>query len=220
MLDNPYNIQADASPLRPAPKTSDIIGIMAYDPKIHHRRSFRLRGYDYTLPGAYFVTIVAWRRQPLFGEIIAGEMHLNASGEVIKRCWLRLPSHHPVRLDAWVIMPNHFHAVILLDDPGKGEASASDMLDNPYHIQADASPLRPAGTRPGSLGAIIQNFKSITTRKINQIHSTPGAAIWQRNYYEHIIRSQAEWERIHAYIFANPDRWEEDELYGRSIRSE
>jgi len=187
---------------------------MSYDPKKHHRRSIRLKDYDYTRPGAYFVTLVTWQRQHRFGEIIDGEKHLNTPGDILKSCWLRLPDHFPVRLDAWVIMPNHFHAILLLQDSRKGEASAHVDLIHPSAHQADASPRQPIGTQPGSLGAILQNFKSVTTRKINQIHNSPGVPVWQRNYYEHILRSEAEWQRIYSYIVANPHRWIEDQLFG------
>lgn len=99
------------------------------------------------------------------------------------------------------------------------EASAPGNRSNLFTPPVDASPQQPLGTKPGSLGAILQNFKSITTRKINQMRSSPGALVWQSNYYEHIIRNAQEWERIHAYILANPHRWSEDRLYRQSSHS-
>lgn len=205
---------------------------MKFDPSIHHRRSIRLKDYDYSQSGVYFITLVAQDRANLFGEITDGVMCLNRVGEVIRSTWLRLVDLFPIRHDEWVIMPNHLHAIMWILDLSTGEASASrDFLD-PWRSLADASPQRQAiGTRSGSLGAIIQNFKSISTRKINQNRSETfannyhavllpskadaspkgGIRIWQRNYYEHIIRDQPELDRIRQYITDNPHQWEEDQ---------
>jgi hypothetical protein len=145
---------------------------MPYDTFKHHRHSIRLRGYDYTQAGAYFVTIVAHNRECLLGDVVDGEMHVNETGQIVVECWNALPAHFPnVELDAFVVMPNHIHAIIVLK--GKGEAFANS---------ANASPLQPHGTAPGSIGAIIQNFKSVSTRKINQHRDPAGTPIWHRNY--------------------------------------
>ena len=188
---------------------------MKYDPNIHHRRTIRLKDYDYTQPGAYFVTLVTSQRLCLFGEIAAGIMHLNLLGRTVMNNWLNLPSFFPIRLDAFVVMPNHFHGIIWIDGERTGEASAGARTSSSHSPAADASPQPPKGTQPNSLGAIIQNFKSITTRRSNQIQSSPGLRLWQRNYYEHIIRDEAELARIEAYIQANPSRWEEDREFFR-----
>jgi putative transposase len=96
---------------------------MPYDPNRHHRRSIRLKGYDYTQPGAYFVTLVTYERMPLFGEIVNGEMRLNDIGRVAERCWLDIPSHFPhVALDAFVIMPNHVHGILWIIESPPGTA--------------------------------------------------------------------------------------------------
>ena len=176
-----------------------------YDPQKHHRRSIRLKGYDYTQPGAYFVTLVTWQRECLFGEIEGETMRLNPVGELVQHAWLRLPSFFPIRLDAYVLMPNHFHGIICM-----GEASAEKALPGIKIVPADASPQPPKGTQPGSLGAIIQNFKSTSTRRANQITASRGLPLWQRNYFERVIRDEAELARIVAYIQANPSRWQED----------
>jgi putative transposase len=186
---------------------------MPYNPQVHHRRSIRLKGYDYTLPGAYFVTLVAWQRECLFGTIQDDESVLSQVGNTVAACWRHLPAFFAIRLDEWVIMPNHFHGILLIEAQGKGEASVSAARAvSQFHL-ADASPQRPIGTPPGSLGAIVQNFKSITTRKINQLRHTPGVPVWQHNYYERIIRDEAEWDRIRQYILDNPRRWQEDDEY-------
>lgn len=178
---------------------------MPYDSQFHHRRSIRLRGYDYTSAGAYFVTICAQGRECLFGEVSGGWMRLGTLGECVASVWQAIPDHFPgVELDARVVMPNHMHGII--------------VLVGAKHLRsaANASPLRGShGTQPASLAAIIQNFKSVSTRKINVARGTPGARVWQRNYYEHVVRGEADLRRIHDYIAHNPAKWETDRLYSR-----
>jgi REP element-mobilizing transposase RayT len=90
---------------------------MKFDPAKHHRHSIRLQGYDYTRPGAYFVTTVTWQREPLLGEVVGGVMRLNAFGKIVQAAWLDLPRHYPhVQLDAFCILPNHVHGIIVLSD--------------------------------------------------------------------------------------------------------
>lgn len=182
---------------------------MRFDPAKHHRQSIRLPGYDYTQAGAYFVTLIAQQRECLFGAIVAGEMRLNEWGELVAMGWRDLPRHFAnLTLDEWVVMPNHLHGIIVLS---KGEASAAEVLTRPNKVRADASPLPPHGTAPGSVGAILQNYKSVTTRKINHQRRTPGIPVWQRNYYEHIIRDDAALARIRHYILNNPQKWASDD---------
>ncbi len=184
---------------------------MTYDPDKHHRRSIRLKGHDYSQPGAYFVTICTRDRASLFGHVVNGEMRLNEPGEIAWRCWEDIPDHFPlVQLDAFVVMPNHVHGIIVIT--GRGEASVPpDTPEGPSG--SDASPLRqpPHGTQPGSLSAIVQNFKSISTRRMNAARHAPGAPVWLRNYYERIVRSEQELKAIREYIQGNPARWDEDE---------
>jgi len=193
--------------LRPYGKTN----MARYDPQKYHRRSIRLPGFDYARPGAYFVTICTYERECILGQIKDGIIIPSEYGRVVESRWHALPRHFPhVRLDAFVIMPNHVHGIIVLADSpsrprsGRGEAFA-----------ANASPLQ--GTQPGSLGAIVQNFKSVTTRQINQMRGTPGMPLWQRNYYEHVIRNEDELNQIHTYIIENPRRWEWDENHPRRL---
>ena len=198
---------------------------MKYDPLKHHRRSIRLKGYDYARAGAYFVTLVTHGRECILGEIVDGEMRVNLLGEIAAYYWQELPRHFArVTLDAFVVMPNHTHGIILIgmNDgdvrgagrggiPRKDEASAVQVAGMSRRSSADASPLPPRGTQTGSVGAIVQNFKSVTTRKINQRRGAPGAPVWQRNYYEHIIRDEASLNRIRRYIAENPLRWALDD---------
>jgi REP element-mobilizing transposase RayT len=186
---------------------------MPYDPQIHHRRSIRLKGYDYTQAGAYFVTMVTYQRESLFGDIVDGEVCLSAVGKIVWAVWSRLPAHFPLRHDEWIIMPNHIHGIIfIIGDDGRGEASADGRMGISNRNVADASPQRaPIGTTPGSLGAIIQNFKSVSTRRINQARDMPGVPVWQRDYYECIVRSEVELNQFRRYIRKNPSRWMEDD---------
>jgi REP element-mobilizing transposase RayT len=200
---------------------------MTYDPSRHHRRSIRLKGYDYTSPGAYFVTICVRGGECLLGEVVDGKMQLNEWGRVVGYYWGRMPRHFPhVELDAWVVMPNHVHGIIVITDrpTGRGEASLTTRslpesappgpVSSPAKpVSGDASPLRPTGASSGSLGAIVGNFKSVTTRRINRMRKTPGMPVWQRNYWEHIVRDGKSLNRIREYIRTNAARWADDQLH-------
>lgn len=167
---------------------------MPYDPFKHNHRSIRLRGYDYTQAGAYFVTILTHNRECLFGDVADGAMRVNAFGQIVAECWDALPTHFPnVELDAFVVMPNHVHGVIVIAGG------------------APLQPGQPRGTQTGSIGAIIQNFKSVSTRKINAARDAAGASVWHRNYHEHIIRHEKSLNAIRKYIEGNPTNWANDE---------
>lgn len=166
-----------------------------FDPCVHKRRSIRLKGYDYRQPGAYFVTICTLNRDMLLREIAedsqgASQLLLNRHGRIATECWLWLAEQYPyVELDEWVVMPNHLHGILVLSD-GRGGS-------------------RIAPTKP--LGRLIGAFKTVSTKQMNEMRSTPGAPVWQRNYYEHIIRDEADLDRIRRYIAENPFRWADDE---------
>ena len=174
---------------------------MPFDPKRHHRRSIRLKGYDYTQPGAYFITICTQDRAFLFGEVVDGEMRLNEYGRIAWGCWKEIPLHFPqAELDAFVVMPNHVHGIIVIAGVGATHAS-------PLPLSSDA---RPRGPQRQSVSSIVGSFKSAVTRRINEYRCTPGAPVWQRNYYEHIIRDEKSLNRIREYIVTNPMRWAVD----------
>jgi len=167
-----------------------------YDPQKHHRRSIRLKGYDYTSAGGYFVTIVTYHRECLFGEIVNGGMQLSEYGKIADEYWRDIPNHFPnVKLGAYVVMPNHVHGIILIHD-------GRDMRS---HVPTETFG-KPVS---GSLGTIVRQYKSSVTRTI--IKRGGESAIWQRNYYEHIIRNDDDHSRIHTYIDANPSMWADDE---------
>jgi len=169
-----------------------------YDPARHHRRSIRLRAYDYSQAGAYFVTICAQNRQCLFGEVADGEMRLNDAGRMVHDVWNDLPRHYAgVELDAFVVMPNHVHAIVIIVGAGLKPAPT---------VRAG---LKPAPTKHG-LPEIVRGFKTFSSRRINEMRQTSGVAVWQRNYYEHIVRDEESLNRIREYVVNNPLRWEWD----------
>jgi len=188
---------------------------MRYDPNKHHRRSIRRPHWDYTSAGAYFVTIVTLGREMLFDDpVLRG---------VAETAWQDIPRHFPrVALDKWVVMPNHVHGIIwIADDDGRGEAfpggpvsaegdCAKETPCSANSSAGNASPLHQPRLAVGSLGAIVGNFKSVSARQINQVRHSPGTSVWQRNYWERIIRNERELRAVQQYILDNPAHWPED----------
>jgi len=154
---------------------------MKYDPQIHHRRSIRLKGYDYTHPGAYFVTICTYQREEFFDEGIEGRMRLNPSGEIVREEWLKtaqIRQEVEIYEDEFVIMPNHFHGIIWIVDTTVGATRRVARTCNP-HV---ASTMRSRTLISGAICAILGQFKSITAKRINALRNSQGAVVWQRNY--------------------------------------
>lgn len=181
---------------------------MTYNPEIHHRRSIRLKEYDYSQAGAYFVTVCAWKKENIFGEIKNGEMLLNEYGEIVTKCWDDLPHHyHHAQLDEFVIMPNHVHGIIVIN-VGAGLKPARIDVDNKDKNRAG---FKPAPTQCHGLSEIVRAFKTFSSRHVNATRNTPGVSVWQRNYFEHIIRNDRELHTIRQYIRYNPLKWDEDE---------
>jgi len=160
---------------------------MTYDPARHHRRSVRLARYDYARPGAYFVTIVCRDRV-----LLLDDPHFRA---VTEETWFWLADQYAfVSLDAFVIMPNHLHGIIVINQTRRGGSRTAPTT----------------GPRRKTLGRLVGAFKTVSTKRINGIRGTPGLPVWQRNYYERVIRDEDEMNRVRAYIAENPLRWEED----------
>ncbi len=170
---------------------------MPYNPDIHHRRSIRLQGYDYRQAGAYYVTIClhgGWLQKDgmtsatndlRLGDITEGILHLNEYGDIVHDQWVTLPDHHTyLELDEFVIMPNHFHGILV-------------FIEN----------------SPSSLSKIIGAFKSFSALRINKLRNVQGVPVWKRDYYEHIIRDEADLNRIREYIMNNPTKWSQDTYY-------
>ena len=161
------------------------------------------------------MTICTRDRACLFGHVMNGEMRLNEAGKIARRCWEDIPRHFShVVSDAVVAMPNHIHGIVVITESRRGEASVLGNSSGTRTAATDASPVpdgRPNGTQPGSLSAIVQNFKSVSTRTMNATRGAPGTPIWQRGFYEHVVRNEAELTAIREYILGNPARWDEDE---------
>jgi putative transposase len=255
---------------------------MKYNPEVHHRRSIRLRGYDYGQAGRlYCVTICTWQREPIFGNIQDGEMHLTRSGEIVRDEWFRTALLRPnVDLGEFVVMPNHIHGIIaMMNHDGRGtllrahpgqpthntpiyDLSIQDG-DGPETLGGDAIWIEGTrrrehegtrrrehegtrrreheheGTRrrapteeksvlgrveafgkptPNTIPTIVRGYKAAVTKQINLLRSCPGCPVWQRNYYEHLIRDEDDYLRISAYILNNPRTWQEDSLNNAESR--
>ncbi len=167
------------------------------------RRSIRLQGYDYSQAGAYFVTSCTQGRVCLFGDIADGEMRLNDAGRIVADTWAALPQRFPmINMDDFVIMPNHIHGIIIV---GAGLALPSEPPRN-----LDAPRNRGAASSAPTLGDIVRAFKSISAISVNRLLGRQKHSLWQRNYFEHIIRNDKDLDRIRQYIADNPIRWEID----------
>jgi REP element-mobilizing transposase RayT len=200
-----------------------------------HRRSIRLKGYDYSAAGVYFVTICTQDRACVFGTIADGVMQVNAVGQIVQDELARTPIIRPeMQIDASVVMPNHVHFVVhivgaygdtpnagaYIDTPVRGphgdtpngRARGDDRayIDTP--VQAASGNPQAQGARAfrspsRTIGAMVRGFKSATTTRINALRGTPGVPVWQRNYYEQIVRDDESLQRVQAYVQANPARW-------------
>ncbi|BAU56100.1 transposase [Mucilaginibacter gotjawali] len=226
-----------------------------YNPAIHHRRSIRLKGYDYSQNGLYFITICTYHRECLFGEIIDRKMILNDAGKIANECWLKIPEHFPdAVLHEHVVMPNHVHGIIELGGTaaGDGIAGIQTVGEPPVGVQnfeplpqnfeplpqnfeplpqnfeplpptpsPTPSPLPPQNQFqhiiPRSIGSIVKGYKIGVTKyfrnnMVSVLNFQP-YHVWQRNYHEHIIRSEQSYWRISEYIINNPNAWENDKFY-------
>jgi REP element-mobilizing transposase RayT len=183
---------------------------MTSDPTRHHRRSIRLPAYDYAQPGTYFVTICTQNRECVFGEIVQGQMVLNARGQMVESFWRQLPQHYPrVEVGAFVVMPNHVHGIIVL--VGAGPCACPEHPGRPRVDSGQSQGIAPTMSLPD----VVHRFKSLTTAKYRRGVLVDGwqpflGRLWQRNYYEHIIRDEEELNRVRQYIADNPARWQQD----------
>ncbi len=192
---------------------------MTYDPeKHHHRRSIRLKGYDYSQAGAYFVTLCAQDRACLFGEVVDGEMRLNDAGRMVEKWWDQLNhKFSAVQTDEYIVMPNHFYGIVVIQFVGAGlcvRPNEPDRTgDKGAHTNQTGAHTNQTGAHTGApLPEIVQWFKTMTTneyiRGVKQSGWPPFyGRLWQRNYYEHIIRNDESLNRIREYIINNPLQW-------------
>ncbi len=170
---------------------------MESDKKYRYRRSIRLKGYDYSQPGAYFITICTSNRECLLGEIDNQQMKVNELGKIVVGFWLSLPTRYPsLELDEFVIMPNHVHGIIVITE-------AIDEL--PRHKLSEQKQRRKM-----LLPKVVGYFKMNSAKAVNQHRLLSCQSLWQRNYYEHIIRNEAELDRVRRYIVDNPAKWNQD----------
>jgi len=184
-----------------------------YDPEKHHRRSIRLKGYDYSQAGAYFVTICTQNRACLFGEVVDGEMRINEAGRMVQSVLDEMPTFYPgVEIDAFVVMPNHVHVIVVLVGATPcGRPTVGGQTQGRAQAQGQAQ--GPAPTL--SLPDVVHRFKTLTTKRyadgVKQLGWPPfPGRLWQRNYYEHIIRNEESLNRIRVYITNNPLQWDLD----------
>ena len=176
---------------------------MNYNPDFHHRRSIRLHGYDYSQAGAYFITMCSYQKQPFFGTIRQNAILLSDIGEMVAEEWLNSAIVRPeIALDGWVIMPNHMHCIVVLHSLVTEERE--------HHLEPEHKGI--VRREAHSLATCIGGFKGAVTRRVNTISSTQ-QAVWQRNYYERVIRNERELNAYRTYIVLNPQRWNHDEHY-------
>ena len=181
---------------------------MPSDRNTRSRCPLRLQGYHSSQAGGYFVTICVQRQQSPFGNVVNEEMHLNNAGHMVQTIWQGLPDRFfATGLDLFVVMPNHFHGIILIVGaglalPNRGAPTGA----------GPAAPMGAASSAPTSptLGEVVRAFKSISATQVNRLLSRSGQPLWQRNYFEHIIRDGKALTRIREYIATNPLRWEFD----------
>jgi REP element-mobilizing transposase RayT len=181
-----------------------------FDPKKHHRRSIRLKGFDYTQSGAYYITIVTYQRQHVFGVVVNGVMHLNELGQIAHDEWFKTALLRPyVELfeDEFVVMPNHAHGIIWIEhgDGGDTAALVGARRRRAPTVEQFGKPI------PQSIPTIVRAYKSAVTYAVNALQDQRGAVLWQRNYYEHIIRDEKDLQAKRDYILSNPLNWEDDD---------
>ena len=211
---------------------------MAYNSETHRRRSLRLKGYDYTHVGAYFVTIVTQKRLCLFGDIVGKGMRLNEAGQMACRVWEALSQRFPgIEIDMFVVMPNHLHGIIVINQPnrattrvaptkstniGAGLVPAQNTEDRtkntaftPSRVTTRVTPtggVDDSTKDPFALGDVIGAYKSLTTveyvRSVKTMDWIPfHGRLWQRNYYEHVVRHEESLRELQQYILDNPAQW-------------
>ena len=198
---------------------------MKYNPETHHRRSIRLKEYDYSSKGMYYITLCVNKRLCLFGDIEDGEMKLNDAGKIVDRIWQEIPEYyHCVEIGEYIVMHNHLHGIIILNNDNVGAPPCGRPLMNPKNRQAQGPANGKYGQAQGpaptagrlSLGDVVGQFESFTMHQyilgVRKHQWKPfHKKLWHRNYYEHIIRNEKELNKTREYIVNNPLKWELDE---------
>jgi putative transposase len=187
---------------------------MSNDPE-NRRRSVRLRGFDYAYRGFYFITICTHDKKPTLGKIVNYQTRLSDIGKIVEGCWLAIPQHFPnVYLDEWIIMPNHIHGIIVINSSRELESANEGMacrapttVAQSYQAEEFGKPVA------GSLATIVRSFKSAATKSVREQCGVELLTLWQRNYFEHVIRNEESMNKIRNYIWENPIHWHRDEYY-------
>ncbi|MCF6175204.1 MAG: hypothetical protein L3J71_05520 [Victivallaceae bacterium] len=184
----------------------------------------RLKNWDYSDDGWFFITICSKDRKSIFGEIINGEMYFNNNGNIVKKCWFDLPHHYlNLILGAFVVMPNHIHGIMIIDNRRFYNGDNIDVGNNvetglkpvstqsPQQSRSPQSFSRPISKRHG-IFEFVRALKTFSSRRINEINNTSGTSQWQTRFYDHLIRNKADLQRVENYILNNPSIWEHDSL--------
>jgi len=203
-----------------------------YNPHIHHRRSIRLKGYDYAQAGLYFITICCQDRICRFGSVVDGEMILNEYGQIAFNEWIKTTEiRNNVEMGEFVVMPNHIHGIIRLLGRGELHSPNNESVEFNTHqppnnesveFNTHQPPNNSMGNNRGesisplrgpsqTIGAIIRGYKSSVTKQLGLLGFNE--KLWQRNYFEHIIRDEQSYQNITNYIINNPLKWAEDKFY-------
>ncbi len=189
---------------------------MTFDNKIHHRKSIRLQNYDYSQAGAYFITICTQNKQCLFGDIVDDEMQLNDVGRIIQSIWNEISIYYPqVELDEFVIMPNHVHGIINIRSStlGAGRKLAPAFSTLPSSMSVASSVPAEFSSIAPTIGSIMRRFKSMSAIVVNKSLGRSSQPLWQRNYWERVVRDEKELHGMQEYIVNNPRQWKLDKLH-------
>ena len=168
---------------------------------VHHRKSVRLRGYDYSQVGGYFITICTFEKKCLLGFVKGDGVQLSQIGKIVSQFWYEIPTHFEnVQLDAFVVMPNHIHGIIMIANQRRGVKFNAPTKARDYHSRISPG--------QGTIPVIVRTYKAAVSRWCNRNGYEPFR--WQRNYYEHIVRGERDLAEIREYIVNNPLKWDLD----------
>ncbi len=188
---------------------------MKYNPDIHHRKSIRLKEYDYSKNGIYFITICTHNRENLFGEIIDGKMIINDAGKMVEKEILKTNEiRENIKIEEYIIMPNHIHflieivEVLLLAHPN---ITKNNSINNKTDIEERICQQQTHTMQSNTIGSIVNHIKSKITKWYRQ--NTDIYCVWQRNYYENIIKNEEMYQKVSEYIKNNPQKWTDDKYY-------
>jgi len=190
----------------------------------YRNETARYTGHDYSSPGKYFITICTHQMEPWFGNVLAGKMILSETGQIANKMWFEIPNHFSfVTLDEFVVMPNHIHGIIVIKPTPVGTLHATSLRQQQQQRQQQPLQQQPQivkndfmasiSPKPGSLASVMRSYKSAVSKNA---HLTKSGFVWQHRFYDHIIRSERELNRIRKYIINNPSKWGNHSLFENS----